>query len=201
MTKCYDVFVISGLWVCRGTVILSPVLISVAKSDPRPVPASSQMQNLSRRNCTAQWFWPWYLWPPSLLYSYFWTSLLQFCLPVITSSLSILDLLRPLYRRPSAIIMPRRYHICCHAPLPPSQRSLTSICHRHLSLGPCTPCSVYPQLKWTCPLSWAITGIEFLVTELMLSHLCFYISSTSDSSDDTHTSYLVSSFDSIVTHS
>lgn len=161
MFKCYHVFEISGLWIC-GAVAEFPVLIFVGR-----VQASSQMQNLSPWTCTACWFWPYYLWPTCLLWSYFCTSLLQFCLPVITS-LSIVDLLRSLYRMPPAVIKPGRYHICCHAPFCPSQWSQAQ------------PSSFIPTTTqvWVCvppvlPVFWAITGLEFLVTELICSHLHF----------------------------
>lgn len=57
-----------------------------------------------------------------------------------------------------------------------------------------------PAMTWTLPETRAVTGIEFLVTELILTYLSRFPQHPTAGRSDTHISRLVSSFDSTFTH-
>ena len=121
--------------------------------------------------CTAQQFWPCYLRSPCVLWIYLWTALLHFCLPVITSSVFILDLQRSLSRKPPAVTMPGRYHSCCLTPsgVQTKRSGLVSEARPDLQPPALPPeagsgsvmLAYPPAITQTLPESWAVTGIEF----------------------------------------
>lgn len=142
----------------------------------RPCQASSQMQNHSRWTCTAML--PVITWLTVNL-------LLDYPPPVLLashpSSLFILDLLTSL-RKPGG------HHLCgtLHFLLASEARpGLQPPCPRpwgELGLCPSGSLCLSPSCYLDPPCVLTHSCIGFLVTELILSHLYFWISSASDSS-------------------